>query len=160
LQGLRRLHEVGLIDRIKSGSARKADFARYQLSERWRSYGTPGFKVLDWPAATMIGKRGEGGKFVRRRSGKHPARQSSVVAETATIKAPLMAKTATTRTPVVAESAMNEALRATSVVAENAMFLLSPSIPDKKRKKESKDGRELRTRAATPEEVAGVVSWT
>ena len=44
--GLQRLHEIGIIDRIKPGSAKKGDFALYRLSNRWRSFGKTTFEPL------------------------------------------------------------------------------------------------------------------
>lgn len=122
--GLKRLHEVGFIDRLKSGSALKGDFALYRLSNRWRSFGKQAFEALPWPKADTIGRRGEDGKFIRRRG-----RKNLVVAFSTTTKAPLMANPTTTTPPVVAESAINTCGKLRSVVAESAMLLSSPS-PD------------------------------
>lgn len=121
--GLRRLHEVGIIDRIKSGSAMKGDFALYQLSTRWQSFGKPTFNAVSWPKAITIGARGEGGMFIRRRG-----RKNLVVALLTTTKAPLMANLTTTTPPVVAESTINTCGKPSSVVVESTMLLSSPSL--------------------------------
>lgn len=121
--GLRQLHKVGIIDRIKSGSALKGDFALYRMSNRWRSYGKPTFEVFPWPKANTIGARGEGGMFIRRRG-----RKNLVVALLTTTKAPLMAVMTTTPPPVVAESTINTCGKPRSVVAESTMLLSSPSL--------------------------------
>lgn len=121
--GLQRLHEVGIIDRIKSGSAMKGDFALYQLSTRWQSFGKPTFRALPWPKANTIGKRGEGGMFIRKRG-----RKNLVVALLTTTKAPLMTNMTTTTPPVVAESTMRACGKPLSVVAESTMLLSSPSL--------------------------------
>lgn len=180
---LRQLHEVGIIDRVKSGSAKKGDFALYRLSDRWRSFGKPTFEAIPWPKATTIGARGQGGKFLRRRDRKNP-----IVAYSTTTKAPLMVNPSTTTPPVMAESALNPCGKPLSVVAESTMLLSSPS-PDVDSKGNERNvpapdsrfkGAAAPTRRAipfvkpkvlecrlTPEqmdnflrEVAGVRSWT
>ena len=120
---LRRLHEVGLIDRISSGSALKGDFAQYAMSERWRNFGKPTFRPVPWPKAATIGTRDKRGMFTRRRGRKSP-----VVANPATTKAPLVANPATTTRPVVVKSAINTCGKRASVVAESTMLLSSPSL--------------------------------
>ncbi len=122
-RGLQRLHEVGIIDRIKSGSAKKHDFALYRLSERWRSFGKPTFEAVPWPKATTIGARGEGGKFLRTRGRKSP-----VVANPTTTKAPLMVNMTTTTPPVVVNSTMRACGKPPSVVVNSTMLLSSPSL--------------------------------
>ena len=146
--GLQRLHEVGIIDRIKSGSAKKHDFALYRLSERWRSFGKPTFEALPWPKATTIGARGEGGMFLRTRGRKSP-----VVADMTTTKAPLMVNPTTTTRPVVADSTMRACGKPPSVVAESTMLLSSPSLePDLREVK--KDRRKVRTLAPRSKDAA------
>jgi len=121
--GLQRLHEVGLIDRLRTGSAKKGDFALYVLSERWRNFRKPTFNAIPWPKATTIGTRGEGGKFIRRRGRKSP-----VVAIPTTTKAPLMVNMTTTTPLVVDEYTINTFEKPRSVVAESTMLLSSPSL--------------------------------
>jgi hypothetical protein len=120
---LRRLHEVGIIDRLKSGSGKKGDFALYRLSDRWRNFGKPTFEAIPWPKATTIGARGEGGKFIRIRGRKIP-----VVAYSTTTKAPLMVDMTTTTPLVVDEYTINTFEKPRSVVAESTMLLSSPSL--------------------------------
>jgi hypothetical protein len=76
LNGLRRLHAVGLIDLIHHGSARLGDFNVFVVSERWRKFGRDDFERIEWPKSKIISVRDkETGKFVRTRSGKkrpHP----------------------------------------------------------------------------------------
>jgi hypothetical protein len=139
IYGLQRLHEVGIIDRIKSGSAKKHDFALYRLSERWRSFGKPTFEAVPWPKATTIGARGEGGKFLRTRGRKSP-----VVAIPATTKAPLMVNMTTTTPPVVAESTMRACGKPLSVVAESTMLLSAPSLSE-----DSEVSKEVKKRTRT-----------
>jgi len=167
-RGLQRLHEVGIIDRIKPGSATKGDYALYRLSERWRQFGRPGFERLPWPKTTAIGVRGEGGRFIKRR-----ARKSAVVANMTTKKAPSVVNPATTEGTVVVNSAMNTCGILGPVVAESAMFLSYPSTQKSHKKKaRSTAAPRRRLRFAKPkvlesrislEDFAremGVASWT
>jgi hypothetical protein len=114
---------MGIIDRIKSGSAKKHDFALYRLSDRWRNFGKQTFEATPWPKSTTIGARGEGGRFLRTRGRKSP-----VVAIPATTKAHPVAIPATTTPPVVVKSAMRACGKPRSVVAESAMLLSAPSL--------------------------------
>lgn len=143
-RGLQRLHEVGIIDRIRAGSALKGDFALYRLSDRWRNFGKQTFDPIPWPKADTIGKRGEGGKFVRRRG-----RKNLVVALMTTTKAPLMANPTTTTPPVVADSTINTCGKPRSVVADSTMLLSSPSLDVDPRdlKKIKKKTRTLNSRS-------------
>ena len=121
--GLRRLHEVGIIDRIRTGSALKGDFALYVLSERWRGFGKPTFKAIPWPKAKAIGKRDEGGKFIRQRG-----RKFLVAAISAATNDSLTANPAATYPPVAAKTAVNSAENGHLVAAETAVLLSYPSL--------------------------------
>jgi hypothetical protein len=44
---IKRLVEVGFIDVAYIGGKHKHDFSRYDISDRWRDYGTPAFKVVE-----------------------------------------------------------------------------------------------------------------
>jgi len=164
--GLQRLHEVGLIDRIKPGSARKGDYALYRLSERWRQFGKPAFNAVPWPTANTIGVRGEGGRFVKRRARKFP-----VVVGSATTEAALVSNSTTTEGPVVVNSTMNTCGILGSVVAESTMFLSYPSTQGKHGKKVRASGKRVQGAAAPRrrlrfvkpkviETEVGVASWT
>jgi hypothetical protein len=72
--GLRRLHEVGLLDIVRHGSARRGDFTLYRFSERWRKYGRDDFEQCEWPHSRTLSVRDkETGKFVKTRTGKKQA---------------------------------------------------------------------------------------
>ena len=43
---LKRLVEVGFIDIEHQGGGFGRDYSRYELSDRWRNYGTPDFKLV------------------------------------------------------------------------------------------------------------------
>ena len=156
--GLQRLHEIGIIDRIKSGSALKGDFALYRLSERWRGFGRlpdgtikSTFNAIPWPKATTIGARGEGGMFIRRRGRKSP-----VVAIPTTTKAPSVAIPATTTPPVVVNSTMRACGKPSSVVAESTMLLSAPSLePDLREVKKVK--KKTRTLAPGSKSIAATI---
>lgn len=48
-KALRELHEIGFIDVKKPGSALKGDWTAFKLSDRWREFGTPNFKYVEFP---------------------------------------------------------------------------------------------------------------
>lgn len=139
--GLRRLHEVGIIDRIKPGSALKGDFSLYVLSERWRGFGRlpdgtikPTFKAIPWakPLSEEEEKkrkeqdkkrRDANGKFIRRRG-----RKVLVAAILAATKDSMTANSAATPPPVAAKTAVNNTPNAPIVAAETAVLLSSPSL--------------------------------
>lgn len=127
--GLQRLHEVGIIDRIRAGSALKGDFALYVLSDRWRCFGKPTFNAIPWPKAKPLSveeerkRRDTNGKFIRRRG-----RKFLVDAILAATKDSMTANPATTSSPVAAEYAVNSPENGPLVAAESAVLLSSPSL--------------------------------
>ena len=127
-EGLRRLHEVGIIDRTHPGSAmRKGDFARYILSERWRDWGKPSFRVIPWQKAESPIERDETGKFKRRRG-----RKVLVAAISAATERYLTAESAATHPAVAAKSAVNRGGNEAFVAADSAAILyLHQSIQKK-----------------------------
>jgi hypothetical protein len=151
-RGLQRLHEVGIIDRIKPGSAMKGDFSLYVLSERWRGFGRlpdgtikPTFKAIPWakPLTEEEKKkrkeedkkrRDANGKFIRRRG-----RKNLVVALLTTTKAPSVVNLTTTTLPVVVNSTINTCGKPLSVVVNSTMLLSAPSLDSDLR--EVKTGR-------------------
>jgi hypothetical protein len=48
-KALRELHQFGFIDIKKPGSALKGDFTVFAFSERWKAYGTPNFRRVEFP---------------------------------------------------------------------------------------------------------------
>ena len=138
LRALKRLHDVGLIDRIYAGSAKKGDYAKYRMSSRWKRWPKSD-SLLDWPRADMCWLkendedenqrrkvRDEKGRFLPRR-GRKKAAEDLVAAISATTKASLGTKKTTTKPAVVAKNATNNLKKHDLVVANNAMFLRSPS---------------------------------
>ncbi len=118
-EGLRRLHEVGIIDRTHPGSAmRKGDFARYIESERWREWGKPAFKAIPWPKAEAPCDRDEKGKFKQRRG-----RKILAAAVSAATVGHLTAESAATRPAVAAKSAVNRGENDEVVAADSAAIL-------------------------------------
>lgn len=99
-EGLLRLHEVGFIDRLHPGSARRGDFARYVFSERWKKYGRDDFEHIEWPKAIAVGRndRGNTGRFLPTRIGKRsvPTSKPFVAAISTATKEQRMAKYAAT----------------------------------------------------------------
>lgn len=47
-KGLKELCEFGFIDIKQPGSALRGDWTKYSISDRWKNYGTPNFKKLDY----------------------------------------------------------------------------------------------------------------
>lgn len=134
--GLQRLHEVGIIDRIRAGSPLKGDFALYVLSERWRGFGRlsdgtlkPTFKSIPWPKGKPLSeeeerkRRDTNGKFIRRRG-----RKNLVAAFSAATYVSLTVNPAATHPPVAAKSAVNSAENGHLVAAESAVLLSSPYL--------------------------------
>jgi hypothetical protein len=48
-KALKDLHGVGFIDIKKPGSALKGDFSVFAFSDRWKAYGTPNFRQVEFP---------------------------------------------------------------------------------------------------------------
>ena len=169
--GLRRLHEVGIIDRIRTGSSRKGDFSLYVLSERWRGFGKPTFNAVPWSRTlteeeNKIRKEQEKkrrdprGKFIRRRG-----RTFLVAAISAVKESSLAADSAVKAKPLAAEIAVNSTLNALVVAAEIAVLLSLPSLdvnPGRSKKGGKKD-RTSNSRAKTnfgPIQCNAIPRWT
>jgi hypothetical protein len=67
-RALKELHEVGFIDIKKPGSALRGDWTVYGLSDRWREYGTPNFKYLEFPKSVHWINFGFGAKKKKEKS--------------------------------------------------------------------------------------------
>ena len=67
---LQDLFAHGFIDIIKPGSGRRGDFTEYDLSQRWRDFGKPGFKELPFPRSFCWVNYGFGSKERRRKRTK------------------------------------------------------------------------------------------
>lgn len=48
-RALRELHRIGFIEIKKPGAALKGDFTVFAFSDRWKEYGTPNFKTIEFP---------------------------------------------------------------------------------------------------------------
>jgi|GEM_PF-6777517 len=146
--GLRILHEVGAINRVRSGSATRGDFAMYVVSERWRLWqppdGGPAFEYLEWKKADMPwleeekrGKRSllkvrdERGRYLPRRG-----RKVLVAALGETIKPSLVAPKDTREKPLVSPKAMNKASDTEPLVAPKSIFLYEPILQEKTKRSE------------------------
>jgi hypothetical protein len=54
---LKELHAVGFIDVVYHGRGVMKSKTQFSLSERWRDYGTPSFKKVEFPESNYIGYR-------------------------------------------------------------------------------------------------------
>jgi hypothetical protein len=61
-KAIRKLHQLGLIDVKKPGSALKGDWTVFILSERWKVYGTSNFKQVEFPKSIHWVNYGFGAK--------------------------------------------------------------------------------------------------
>jgi len=129
-QGLETLHRVGFIDRRHPGSgAKRGDFARYILSERWRKWGGPDFNAIPWEKAATVGIRGEGGKFIRRRIGKREADDAFVAVKDTATKGQTAVKYTATTPHVAVKNTANRPPKGAFVAVKSTVLLSSPYAP-------------------------------
>jgi hypothetical protein len=54
---LKELHALGFIDVVEHGAGMMKSYTQFALSERWRAYGPPDFKKIEFPGSNYIGYR-------------------------------------------------------------------------------------------------------
>lgn len=61
-RALREVYQFGFIEVTRAGSALKGDFTRFEISDRWKDYGTYNFKGLEFPKSMYWVNFGYGSK--------------------------------------------------------------------------------------------------
>jgi hypothetical protein len=67
-KALRELHKFGFIEVEKPGSALRGDWTFFKLSERWREFGTPNFRQVEFPKSVYWVNFGFGSKTKKKKS--------------------------------------------------------------------------------------------
>jgi hypothetical protein len=61
-KALKELHRFGFIDVTQPGSALKGDWTRFAFSSRWKDFGTPNFRPVEFPQSVHWVNFGFGAK--------------------------------------------------------------------------------------------------